>query len=264
MIARPRTITEVQDLAKIMATSLAVPKGYQGRPADIFVAIGMGDSLGINPFQALQGIAVINGIPAAYGDLAKALIMNQPDLESFTEWNATTSLEKGRGHCEIKRKGMDVVITEFTVEQAKHAKLWTKQGPWTEYPGRQLQMRARAWCMRDAFPDALKGLRILEEVMDYNDIMAPSVSDMMPKRKEIAAPVEQPKPAEKPATITPEQVRDLAMAAAENGMQQDTLLSVISESYGVKFLYEVPANRFSDLMRYIQVKPTPVDAEVTE
>jgi hypothetical protein len=30
-----------------------------------------------------------------------------------------------------------------------------------------LQMRARGWALRDAFPDALKGLGIREEVQDY-------------------------------------------------------------------------------------------------
>jgi hypothetical protein len=30
-----------------------------------------------------------------------------------------------------------------------------------------LQMRARAFCARDSFPDALKGLKVVEEVQDY-------------------------------------------------------------------------------------------------
>jgi len=35
--------------------------------------------------------------------------------------------------------------------------LWGKGGPWTNYPRRMLQMRARALCIRDSFADALHG-----------------------------------------------------------------------------------------------------------
>src|SRR3546814_15538068 len=42
-----------------------------------------------------------------------------------------------------------------------------KQGPWSQYPQRMRQMRARAWAMRDGFADVLKGIGIAEEVRDF-------------------------------------------------------------------------------------------------
>jgi hypothetical protein len=35
-----------------------------------------------------------------------------------------------------------------------------------QYPNRMLQLRARSFALRDAFPDALKGIGIAEEVRD--------------------------------------------------------------------------------------------------
>jgi hypothetical protein len=41
-----------------------------------------------------------------------------------------------------------------------------KQGPWGQYPKRMRQMRARAFALRDVFPDVLRGLPVAEELMD--------------------------------------------------------------------------------------------------
>jgi hypothetical protein len=59
------------------------------------------------------------------------------------------------------------VTVKFSVEDAKRAGLWGKQGPWSAYPKRMMQMRARGFALRDAFPDVLKGLITAEEAEDY-------------------------------------------------------------------------------------------------
>src|SRR3546814_17968193 len=53
------------------------------------------------------------------------------------------------------------------MDDAKKAGRAGKQGPWSQYPQRMLQMRARAWAMRDGFADVLKGIGIAEEVRDF-------------------------------------------------------------------------------------------------
>jgi hypothetical protein len=87
--------------------------------------------------------------------------MSRPDFvdmtENFTEAEAT---------CCIQRKGRQAVIRKFTQADAKKAGLWGKAGPWQNYPTRMLQCRARAWAIRDAYPDALRGIAIAEEQRD--------------------------------------------------------------------------------------------------
>jgi hypothetical protein len=51
---------------------------------------------------------------------------------------------------------------------AKKAGVWKKAGPWNDYPDRMLNIRARAWCLRDLFADVLHGLSVGEEVEDYS------------------------------------------------------------------------------------------------
>ena len=56
---------------------------------------------------------------------------------------------------------------EFDLNKAKKAGLLGKAGVWTQYPERMMQLRARAFALRNRFPDALKGIKSREEVEDY-------------------------------------------------------------------------------------------------
>ena len=57
---------------------------------------------------------------------------------------------------------------EFSVEDAKRAKLWGKSGPWQQYPERMLLWRARSFAF-DLFSDALCGLYLKEELESSTD-----------------------------------------------------------------------------------------------
>ena len=80
---------------------------------------------------------------------------------------------------------------------AKRAGLWTKAGPWQTYPRRMLQMRARSFALRDAFPDVLKGLISVEEALDNHsgaDQLAPPTIDAIAEPATPAPPPAPPRP----------------------------------------------------------------------
>src|SRR5262249_22277845 len=52
---------------------------------------------------------------------------------------------------------------QFSTADAKAAGLLGKTGPWSQYPARMRQMRARAFALRDQFAGVLKGLAIRED-----------------------------------------------------------------------------------------------------
>lgn len=153
-------------LAEMFSKSAMVPKQYQGNAANCLVAMAYGDSLGMAPLQAMQSVAVVNGVPALYGDGMLALVQASPVFESIEE-----SIEDGAAVCTVKRRGMKPVQRVFTIDDAKRAGLWGKQGPWQQYPSRMLQMRARSWALRDAFADVLRGIQSVEEVRDIPEVI---------------------------------------------------------------------------------------------
>jgi hypothetical protein len=173
-------------MATIMAASGFMPKGME-KVESVFVAVQMGLEIGLSPMQAVQNIALINGRPCIWGDAMIGLVRGSGKLEAIKEelqgeGETTTAI------CHVWRIGEDEpAIGKFSVADAKRAGLWGKQGPWTQYPKRMLQMRARAFALRDKFADVLKGIYAREEMeqapeiyMGSADILdAPSVASAM-------------------------------------------------------------------------------------
>lgn len=161
MSLAPQTLDEAMRFAEVLAKSSIVPKDYQGSPGNVLVAIQWGAELGLPPLQAMQNIAVINGRPAVWGDAVIALVRGSGLLESIDE-----ELGDSMATCTVKRRGEPPVSRSFSLEDAKRAGLLGKQGPWQQYTKRMLQMRARAWALRDVFPDVLRGVHVGEEAQD--------------------------------------------------------------------------------------------------
>lgn len=169
----PTTMGEAVQFSEMLASSSMIPKQYQGKPNDVLVCVQWGYEMGLAPMQALQNIAVINGKPSVYGDAALALVQNSPVCEDIEESIEDEGTPNPVAVCVAKRKNRKPVTARFSVEDAKRANLWGKQGPWTQYPKRMLQMRARGFALRDAFPDVLKGLITIEEAQDYPEVAQP-------------------------------------------------------------------------------------------
>lgn len=166
-------IDEMWKFAGFILRSKLAPKGMEMQEA-IVVALQMGAEIGLPPMASLQNIAVINGRPSIWGDAAKAVVMGTGLCERFEEWFEGKPFEPDfKAVCEVQRKGYTrPTRQEFSVADAKTAGLWGKAGPWQQFPKRMLQMRARGFAARDAFPDALRGLLLAEEARD----VAPRVS----------------------------------------------------------------------------------------
>lgn len=161
------TLGDALAFGKLVADSHFAPKDFRGKPHDCVLAIQHGAEIGLSPMQSLQSIAVVNGRPSIYGDAAKAICVGAPVCE-FIHEEITGDGDAMTATCTAKRRGHpQPVVSSFSVADARKAKLWGKAGPWTEYPRRMLQLRARGFALRDAFPDVLRGLITSEEAADY-------------------------------------------------------------------------------------------------
>ena len=180
----PQTFDQALTFSKYLADSDLVPKDFKGRPGNCLVAIQWGAELGLKPLQAMQNLAVINGRPALWGDAVIALVRSSPLCEYVVETD-----DGGTATCKVKRRNEPEQVRTFSMDDAKAASLAGKQGPWAQYPKRMRQMRARAFALRDVFPDVLRGLPVAEEVMDAP---APTERHMGPAEV-VGAPPAAPK-----------------------------------------------------------------------
>lgn len=161
----PQSMDDAYRLAKAICMAQMAPKGLD-TPERCMVAIMHGLEIGLTPMSALQRIAVVNGRPVIWGDGAMGLV-RASGLCEYVKERIEGGGDTRVAVCEAKRRGEPEPITRtFGVVDAKKAGLWGKQGPWQQYPDRMLQMRARAFALRDGFADVLGGLYIREEIDD--------------------------------------------------------------------------------------------------
>lgn len=190
----PQTFEQAVTFSEILARSDLVPKDFKGKPENCLIAMQWGSELGLKALQSLQNIAVINGRPSIWGDAVLAIVIRSSVCEYVTETD-----DGDTATCRVKRKDKPEQVRTFSMADAATAGLASKAGPWTQYPKRMRQMRARAFALRDVFPDLLKGIPVAEEVMDT------------PVEKHMGAVVEP----EQPETGTNTETGDDAPAANE-------------------------------------------------
>ena len=270
----PSNLQEAMEFAKIMSESDLVPASFKTKPGNILVAVQYGSELGLAPLQALQNIAVISGRPCVWGDAILGLVQGSGLLEDMQEVN-----DGQTATCSVKRRGfLEYTVRHFSMDDAKKAGLAGKQGPWAQYPARMLQMRARAFALRDAFADVLKGIALREEVEDYDQEprnITPPPAIQPPRRLsekpqepalEIASPValckepDSPIPADEPVEnllteakpISEARVKRLWTIARGCGWKDQELKEWLINNYGLTSSKEIQEAQYDAIITEIQ------------
>lgn len=171
----PRDLDQAWRYAEMICKADLAPASYEDDahkpdPKKVVIGILTALELGVPPMQGLRGIAIINGRPSVWGDLAMALIQSKGVVKKAEQsYSGESGTDSYQANYVIWRKGQESPYEgHFSIADAKRAGLWAhpKKRPWIEYPMRMLMMRARAFAIRDGFADCLCGLAIAEEVQD--------------------------------------------------------------------------------------------------
>ena len=267
----PASVKEGMELAAWIAKSDLAPRDYKDKPQNVLIAMQMGLEVGLSPMQSIQNIAVINGRPSIWGDSMLALCQNHRDFESIDENQSTNE----KGVCIVKRRGMEPQTRTFTVEDAKKAGLWGKQGPWQTSPARRLKLRARAFALRDTFADALRGLQSAEEQRDVVETTATVVEVQQPQRAsakaEIANTLPEVKPSETTAaptsavgkTITFPQGKRFFAIAKGAGKSDDEIKAYLASICVAKTI-EMPVEKYDAACEWAGKKADVVDTTTGE
>src|SRR5262245_31747278 len=189
-------------IAKVAAATELVPKSYRGKYEDCLIAMQYGAEINLPPMSALQSIAVIGGKPGLYGDGFLGVVMAAPAYRGHKEYYVTANGEEvswlspadlandqTRAIAAFYRRGIDApFVAEFSIADAKRARLWNRDGPWKEYPQRMLKFRAREYAARDGFAPELRGIVIRELLEAETDIIeAPPIVAPVRRSAKIAA-----------------------------------------------------------------------------
>lgn len=149
----PSALNAQMDYARAVSTGSMLPDAYRGKPADILIAVGLGQAMGLSPAESLYRIAVIKGKPTASAELIAAQV-------------------RKAGH-KLRVKGDDQTCTatiiraddpDFPFEVTRDL-AWARgmgldaQPNYKKQPGTMLQWRAITAVARLACPEALYGVQ---------------------------------------------------------------------------------------------------------
>lgn len=180
----PRNMTEAMEFAKLMAASEVVPKQYQGKPANIIIAVQLGQEIGLPPLRALQFIAVINGNPCVWGQGCASLIVSSKHCEYLKMPQADEIKRLKKAVVVAKRRGHPESVGTFDEADAKMMKLDQKDTYIKDWPDMYL-WRAFHRATKITFSDVLNGIVPREMSEDYETVAttAEGVEIMRPVRR---------------------------------------------------------------------------------
>ena len=215
--------------ARYAAEARMLPDAYRGKPADILIAIGLGQSMGLSPAESLYRISVIKGKPTASAELIAANV-------------------RKAGH-KLRVRGDDTSCTaqiiraddpEFPFEVTRDM-AWAQQmglarnDNYQRQPGTMLQWRAITAVARLACPEALYGVAYTpDEMYDLDGGRRP---EQPAQRRTLAAAV-----AERTPTVDVSDAEEVE-ATVEPDPMTDSQRAVLTELWR-----EVPAQRRTEIL----------------
>src|SRR5699024_4291710 len=145
-------LAEEMDYARAIAPAALLPQAYRGKPADILIAMNLGEAIGITRAQALYEIYVVNGRPSPSANLMAALVRRAGHkLRVRGDAKACTATLIRADDPEAPFEAT------WTIEQANAAKL-TGKDTWRQYPSAMLRARAISEVVRMGAPEAVLGM----------------------------------------------------------------------------------------------------------
>lgn len=156
---QPSDLAQQMEYARVVSSGSLLPQAYRGKPADILIAIGLGQAMGLSPAESLYRIDVIQGKPTASAELISANVRKAGHKLRVTgdDTSATATI--------VRHDDPDF---EFTATRdaawAQRMGLNSKDN-YKKQPGTMLQWRAISAVARLACPEALYGVAYTPDEM---------------------------------------------------------------------------------------------------
>ena len=145
--------------ARAVQTANMLPEAYRGKPADILLAVGLGQSMGLSPAESLYRISVIKGKPTASAELIAANVRKAGHkLRVVTEGQSVKATI-------VRADDPDFEHTVVRDMQWASRMGLDKNDNYRKQPETMLQWRAITAVARLACPEALYGVQYSPDEM---------------------------------------------------------------------------------------------------
>lgn len=265
-------LTAQMEFSRVVSSASMLPDNYRNKPADIMLAVGLGQSMGLSPAESLYRISVIKGKPTAGAELIAANVRKAghrlrvaTDEQAVSVTATIIRADDPEFAFEVKRD----------MDWAKSMGLASGQN-YQKQPITMLQWRAITACARLACPEALYGVsHTPDEMGDFGDERpAPSASrsahDRMGAVLGVTAEQVRDEPQPENSVKTPEPMaeksrREMFALFSQKGIADDKQLAGINQITGADYasradLTEDDCRLVIDRLRAMpDTTPTPAD-----
>lgn len=169
------SIVDQMAFAQEASSANIIPEVYRGKPANVLIAVGFGQSMGLSPAESLYRINVIKGKPTASAELIAAQVRKAGHKLRLSKDEGAQSVT-----CTIVRADDPKYPISVTRDKAWATSMglagndnYRKQGM------TMLTWRAITACAREACPEALYGVAYTPDEM--YDMDAPEERQPQPK-----------------------------------------------------------------------------------
>jgi hypothetical protein len=187
--AQAMTLRDKMDYAATVSDGSLVPQSYRKNPANVLIAMGLGESMGLSPIESLYRIDVIQGTPTAGAELIAANVRKAGHKLRVTS-------TKDSATAMIIRADDPEFPFEVTRDMAwaRDMGLHTKDN-YKKQAVTMLEWRAITAVARLACPEALYGVAYTPD--ELGDVQAaPKAPSAMDRLRQQTAPEPAPAPME--------------------------------------------------------------------
>jgi hypothetical protein len=200
-----QNIDDMWRAAQMFVSSGLCPKALD-TPQKVIVALQAGAELGFLPWQSLQSLYVVSGRVGLSGSSMVALIRRSKQCE-FLDMKMEGQQFEDDYKAIVSSKRLDEPIehvSDYSVADAKKAKLWSGKDNWEKYPKDMLTWRAVSRHARLFYADVITGFYTEEEIESMGPptppidmATAPGVEGLT-KRIEAQTKAKEPEPEPEP------------------------------------------------------------------
>lgn len=168
-------LPEKIEYAKTLAASSLLPKAYQRQPANVLLALELGEALGIPAIQAINGIHIVEGKPTASAELIAALVRR-----AGHKLRVSVDNDQLVATAQVIRADDPEFVYEARWDMKKaHTAGLVGKGNWKTHPGQMLRNRAITEVARMAASDALYGVSHTSDEITFS---VPAAADLHQRR----------------------------------------------------------------------------------
>lgn len=229
--AKPKSMSMADELsfAQTVADGSLLPQAYRGNPANVFIAVNLGQAMGLGPAESLYRINVIQGKPTASAELIAAQVRKAGHKLRIYKDEARQSVTATIVRCDDP----DYPISETRDAAWAKAMGLASKDNYRKQPMTMLTWRAITAAAREACPEALYGVAYTpDEMTDMQPDTKPAEASAAPRSAAPAKPKAKKEPARNAAEYM-QPVRELfkPWAAALDLHAQDAA-SLLAEKAG--------------------------------